>query len=320
MASGSIALAVVGCGGGSSGVGLSVSQTNLATPDAGAAATPSVQALQVATFVDAPVAGLEFQGDGYSGITDEQGRFHYRTGDRVSFRLGNVVLGSAVPAGDTVTPLDLAPGAIDARDTRVVRMLRTLQTLDDDANPDNGIHITAATRQQLRQPGEIDLSHDETTDMAVESRLPERIYRRTEEDAVAHFERWQSKGETGAATPKESATEADDTPHSEAEHDTDETGSDTSSPDDTPTGSEPTRSIPTTTVSQPASSAGRLLASNCFQCHGTGGMGGFERIRGGEAAEVFEYLTKPASSDIMAAHAQGYTRAQLQAIVDYLRR
>jgi mono/diheme cytochrome c family protein len=62
------------------------------------------------------------------------------------------------------------------------------------------------------------------------------------------------------------------------------------------------------------------LASNCFQCHGTGGMGGFERIRGGEAAEVFKYLTKPASSDIMAAHAQGYTRAQLQAIVDYLRR
>ena len=37
---------------------------------------------------------------------------------------------------------------------------------------------------------------------------------------------------------------------------------------------------------------GRLLASNCFQCHGTGGYGGFDRIRGGEADEVLEYLTK----------------------------
>ena len=76
---------------------------------------------------------------------------------------------------------------------------------------------------------------------------------------------------------------------------------------------------PPITVTQPASTQGRLLASNCFQCHGTGGLGGFERIRGGEASEVFEYLGKPAASDIMAAHAQGYTRAQLQAIVAYLR-
>ena len=74
----------------------------------------------------------------------------------------------------------------------------------------------------------------------------------------------------------------------------------------------------TSTFSQPANTNGRLLASNCFQCHGTGGVGGFERIRGGEAHEIREYLGRAASSSIMAAHAQGYTPAQIDAIVAYL--
>ncbi len=72
-------------------------------------------------------------------------------------------------------------------------------------------------------------------------------------------------------------------------------------------------------VAQPANTSGRLLASNCFQCHGTLGLGGFDNIRGKDADEVLEYLTKTASGDIMAAHAQGYTRAQLQLIIDYLK-
>lgn len=76
---------------------------------------------------------------------------------------------------------------------------------------------------------------------------------------------------------------------------------------------------PAARVPQPADPTGRLLASNCFQCHGTGGTGGFDRIRGGDAAETVEFLRRPAGSSIMAAHAQGYTREQLEAIVAYLR-
>ena len=75
---------------------------------------------------------------------------------------------------------------------------------------------------------------------------------------------------------------------------------------------------PTPVTPPPVNTTGRLLASNCFQCHGTNGSGGFENIRGGEAAEVKEYLRKSANSDIMAAHAQGYTDAQLNAIIAYL--
>lgn len=69
-------------------------------------------------------------------------------------------------------------------------------------------------------------------------------------------------------------------------------------------------------------SPGRLLASNCFQCHGTGGTGGFEKIRGSEADEVREYRNlakEPARRDIMAAHAQGYTDAQLALIIQNLK-
>lgn len=72
------------------------------------------------------------------------------------------------------------------------------------------------------------------------------------------------------------------------------------------------------TTTQPASTEGRLLASNCFQCHGTLGTGGFDAIRGSKASEVLEYMTKTANRDIMAAHAQGYTREQLQKIITYL--
>lgn len=75
----------------------------------------------------------------------------------------------------------------------------------------------------------------------------------------------------------------------------------------------------TTSLTQPSNTKGRLLASNCFQCHGTGGVGGFDRIRGGDAAEVKEFLSKPARGGIMAAHAQGYTSAQLDLIIAYLK-
>lgn len=67
---------------------------------------------------------------------------------------------------------------------------------------------------------------------------------------------------------------------------------------------------------------GRLLASNCFQCHGTNGTGGFDRIAGKSESELLSELRKFATglegNGIMAAHATGYTDAQMQAIAKYL--
>lgn len=71
--------------------------------------------------------------------------------------------------------------------------------------------------------------------------------------------------------------------------------------------------------------AGRLLASNCFQCHGTDGRGpGFDSLAGKSATELYQELLKfkatTDANDIMAKHAMGYTDAQLRALADWLSR
>ena len=76
---------------------------------------------------------------------------------------------------------------------------------------------------------------------------------------------------------------------------------------------------------QPAapSEPGRLLASNCFQCHGTNGRGDgtFERLAGKSSNDIYgelrEMKAENKRGDIMTIHALGYTDAQLRAIADY---
>lgn len=69
--------------------------------------------------------------------------------------------------------------------------------------------------------------------------------------------------------------------------------------------------------------AGRLLASNCFQCHGYNGKSslGFDRLAGESASEIYKELREmraDTSPDIMDIHARGYTDAQIRLIADYL--
>ena len=87
-----------------------------------------------------------------------------------------------------------------------------------------------------------------------------------------------------------------------------------------------TTTTTTTTVSAYTSGAatlnhaGRLLASNCFQCHGTNGHG-MESLAGESAREIsselFEMKQKPAGAEMMNVHAQGYTTDQINKIADY---
>ncbi|HEX6945231.1 MAG TPA: cytochrome c class I [Casimicrobiaceae bacterium] len=66
---------------------------------------------------------------------------------------------------------------------------------------------------------------------------------------------------------------------------------------------------------------GRLLASNCFQCHGTDGRGGFEELAGKSANEIYSELKemqrRSEANDLMVPHAKGYTDEQLRAIGGY---
>lgn len=68
--------------------------------------------------------------------------------------------------------------------------------------------------------------------------------------------------------------------------------------------------------------AGRLLAAQCAQCHGTGGSGrGFDELAGESAQELYgelremKYRTRIES--IMDRQARGYTDQQLRTIADY---
>lgn len=74
---------------------------------------------------------------------------------------------------------------------------------------------------------------------------------------------------------------------------------------------------------QTAPPAGRLLASNCFQCHGTNGKGpGFDRLAGKAASEIYkdlkEFKAGQEGTGIMAKHAMGYTDAQLLSLSTWL--
>ncbi len=69
--------------------------------------------------------------------------------------------------------------------------------------------------------------------------------------------------------------------------------------------------------------AGRLLASNCFQCHGTNGAGpGFDAIAGKSAEDIYKELKemqrREPGNDIMKAHARGDTDEQLRQLSTYL--
>lgn len=71
-----------------------------------------------------------------------------------------------------------------------------------------------------------------------------------------------------------------------------------------------------------AAEPGRLLASQCAQCHGTNGAGpGFEELTGESSSEIFDELIemkyRPAKG-IMDRQARGYSDDQLQLISDYL--
>jgi Ca2+-binding EF-hand superfamily protein len=107
------------------------------------APSASLSKVQTGTFIDSPVKGLRYQTTSLEGSTDGEGRFYYREGEEVTFKLGSTLLGKA-SGGNTITPAHLFGVANNSEDRRLVNALRLLQTLDADGNPDNGIDIAEA--------------------------------------------------------------------------------------------------------------------------------------------------------------------------------
>ena len=78
----------------------------------------------------------------------------------------------------------------------------------------------------------------------------------------------------------------------------------------------------TTTTQAQTVPNGRLLASNCFQCHGTNGKGGFDAINRKSVGEIYkklkEFQAGKEGDGLMTKHALGYTDAQMVALDKWL--
>jgi hypothetical protein len=96
-------------------------------------------------FVDSYVQGLDYVSGDITGTTDATGKFRFESNTEVSFTVGGIDLGSGSPAA-VMGPLQLVLGAVDVTNPTVTNLCRFLQTIDNDANPDNGIVITSAVR------------------------------------------------------------------------------------------------------------------------------------------------------------------------------
>lgn len=97
---------------------------------------------QQGIFLDSAVSGLSYSSGSLSGTTGTDGAFLYEEGATVTFKVGDIVVGTG--NGQAVmTPISLVSGATDETDPTVVNIVQFLLTIDDDGIPDNGIQITA---------------------------------------------------------------------------------------------------------------------------------------------------------------------------------
>lgn len=98
---------------------------------------------QTGIFSDSPVEGLTYVTGGVTAKTNAAGQFTYTAGQTVTFKVGDIVLGTVTPKA-LVTPITLVTGATNELDPTVTNISKFLQTIDDDNNPSNGIRLTTA--------------------------------------------------------------------------------------------------------------------------------------------------------------------------------
>lgn len=240
--------------------------------------------VSVATFIDSPVTGLEFYSATQSGVSDANGNFIYKEGEKITFHIGNLYFGSVEPKNGIITPLDLVHTE-SISDPRVVRMLQVLQTLDTDGNPDNGIIIDPALSVKLSTLPKIDLTESSTTDAAVLAMLGINAYSVTASEAQSNFElNAVSNASLGYTSPS-------------------------------------TSPAPSALVSLPATykaNAGRLLGSQCAQCHGTNGISKNEWDSIAGESNLPDEIYQD-DEPIMNAQAHGYTKEEIILIGNWLK-
>ena len=108
-----------------------------------------------AMFLDAAIEGVAYNSPSYSGYTDAAGTFQFRRGEKTTFTIGKLALGTidgnAIPTDKLMFLQDLVgTSRADTGHAIVKKMAQLLQTLDDDGNADNGIRITQTMHDTLQ--------------------------------------------------------------------------------------------------------------------------------------------------------------------------
>ncbi len=128
--------------------------------------------IKTSYFYDSAVSGLQYTCDSTNetNITDANGKFTYKlTCDQIVFRVGKITIGTIDTKNikEQVFPADLANvDRNNTHDPKIINILRILQSLDDDSNPSNGIVITQAVRDNLKNTLLRDL-RDDTLDTTI---------------------------------------------------------------------------------------------------------------------------------------------------------
>lgn len=105
-------------------------------------------ALRSGQLGNIPIAGVSYTSSSdQRGVTDGNGQFSYRDGDTVTFKIGNITLGT-VSGAALVNATRLTAAAANGDDV-VLKLVQLINTLDQDGDPSNGVVITSASNNAL---------------------------------------------------------------------------------------------------------------------------------------------------------------------------
>ena len=106
-------------------------------------------------LIDSAITGIEYTCDDISGITDKDGMFSFNDTCEVSFKIGNIIIGSIkaenINNDKNVLPTDLFELDRDnVSNEKLITLIQFLQTLDEDNNPDNNIQISKEVQESFK--------------------------------------------------------------------------------------------------------------------------------------------------------------------------
>lgn len=98
---------------------------------------------KIGVLTDGAISGATYIINGVTKQTNEAGEFEYQDGDQITFKIGEVTLGTVAASG-RITPIDLV------EDTHAqINMMIFLQSLDSDGDHTNGIQLSSTVIANL---------------------------------------------------------------------------------------------------------------------------------------------------------------------------